>query len=55
MKKDEPTKQKKQDIKLESEGAKFLGHLLIEGVSAYKAYINFPGYDLTASIYKQIN
>lgn len=41
---------KKQDTKLESEGAEFLvlGHLLIEGISAYKAYINFPGYDLTA-------
>ncbi|MCG9792124.1 hypothetical protein [Flavobacterium algicola] len=43
-------KAKKQDTKLESEGAEFLvlGLLLIEGVSAYKAYINFPGYDLTA-------
>lgn len=42
-------KAKKQDTKLESEGAEFLvlGLLLIEGVSAYKAYINFPGYDLT--------
>ena len=41
---------KKQDTKLESEGAEFLvlGHLLIEGISAYKAYVNFPGYDLTA-------
>lgn len=41
---------KKQDTKLESEGAEFLvlGLLLVEGVSAYKAYINFPGYDLTA-------
>ena len=44
------TKNKKQDTKLESEGAEFLvlGLLLIEGISAYKAYINFPGYDLTA-------
>jgi hypothetical protein len=43
-------KNKKQDTKLESEGAEFLvlGLLLVEGVSAYKAYINFPGYDLTA-------
>lgn len=43
-------KPKKQDTKLESEGAEFLvlGLLLVEGVSAYKAYINFPGYDLTA-------
>ncbi len=50
MEKDESIKAKKQDTKLESEGAEFLvlGHLLIEGVSAYKAYINFPGYDLTA-------
>lgn len=46
----EPYKEKKQDTKLESEGAEILvlGYLLIEGVSAYKAYINFPGYDLTA-------
>ena len=43
-------KEKKQDTKLESQGAEFLvlGHLLIEGISAYKAYINFPGYDLMA-------
>jgi len=43
-------KTKKQDTKLESEGAEFLvlGLLLIEGISAYKAYLNFPGYDLTA-------
>lgn len=41
---------KRKDTKLESEGAEFLvlAHLLIEGISAYKAYINFPGYDLTA-------
>lgn len=40
----------RQDTKLESEGAEFLvlGLLLIEGISAYKAYVNFPGYDLTA-------
>lgn len=43
-------KKKKQDTKLESEGAEFLvlGLLLVEGISTYKAYINFPGYDLTA-------
>lgn len=43
-------KKKKKDTKLESEGAEFLvlGLLLLEGISAYKAYINFPGYDLTA-------
>lgn len=41
---------KRKDTKLESEGAEFLvlGHLLIEGVHCYKAYINFPGYDLHA-------
>ena len=46
----EQVKTKRQDTKLESEGAEFLvlGHLLIEGISAYKAYINFPGYDLMA-------
>lgn len=40
---------KKQDTKLESEGAEFLvlGLLLVEGIPTYKAYINFPGYDLT--------
>jgi hypothetical protein len=40
----------RQDTKLESEGAEFLvlGLLLVEGIPAYKAYINFPGYDLTA-------
>jgi hypothetical protein len=41
---------KRQDTRLESEGAEFLvlGHLLIEGISGYKAYVNFPGYDLVA-------
>lgn len=41
---------KRKDTKLESQGAEFLvlGCLLIEGVSCYKAYVNFPGYDLTA-------
>jgi hypothetical protein len=41
---------KRQNTKLESEGAEFLvlGNLLIEGISAYKAYVNSPGYDLTA-------
>jgi len=40
----------KQDTKLESEGAEFLvlGHLLINGIFCYKAYVNFPGYDLIA-------
>lgn len=40
----------RQNTKLESEGAEFivLGTLLIEGISCYKAYANFPGYDLVA-------
>ena len=44
------TKKKRQDTRLESEGAEFLvlGKLLVEGISSYKAYINFPGYDLVA-------
>jgi len=35
------------DSSLESAGAEFLvlGHLLIEGIQAFKAYTNFPGYD----------
>jgi hypothetical protein len=39
------------DTSLESEGAEFLvlGHLLIEGIQAFKAYINFPGYDIIAT------
>lgn len=42
--------QPRQDTKLESEGAEFLvlGNLLVEGVSCFKAYVNFPGYDLVA-------
>lgn len=41
----------RQNTKLEAEGAEFLvlGHLLIEGVSCFKAYVNFPGYDLIAT------
>jgi hypothetical protein len=40
----------KQDTTLESQGAEFLvlGHMLIEGISCYKAYVNFKGYDLVA-------
>jgi len=43
--------QVRQNTKLESEGAEFLvlGNLLVEGVSCYKAYVNFPGYDLVAT------
>lgn len=35
---------------LQSTGAEFLvlGHLLINGIQAYKAYVNHPGYDLMA-------
>lgn len=40
----------KKDTKLESQGAEFLvlGYLLIQGISCYKSYLNFPGYDLVA-------
>jgi len=40
----------RQNTKLEAEGAEFLvlGNLLIEGISCFKAYSNFPGYDLIA-------
>ena len=39
------------DTSLESSGAEFLvlGHLLVEGIQAFKAYTNFPGYDLIAT------
>ena len=39
------------DSSLESAGAEFLvlGHLLIEGIQAFKAYTNFPGYDIIAT------
>lgn len=42
-------KPNRRDTKLESEGAEFLvlAHLLIEGMSAYKCYVNLPGHDLT--------
>lgn len=41
----------RQDTSLEQEGAEFLvlAHLLIEGIQAFKAYTNFPGYDLIAT------
>lgn len=40
-----------KNTKLEAEGAEFLvlGHLLINGVAAYKTYTNMPGYDLVAT------
>jgi len=39
------------NVDLEAAGAEFLvlGNLLIEKISAYKAYSNFPGYDLVAT------
>jgi len=39
------------DTKLEAEAAEFLvlGQLLLERISAFKAYVNFPGYDLIAT------
>jgi hypothetical protein len=43
-------KYRRQNTKLESLGAEFLvlGQLLINGISSYKSYVNFPGYDLVA-------
>jgi hypothetical protein len=42
---------KRQNTKLESEGAEFLvlGNLLLNGILAYKTYTNMPGYDLVAT------
>lgn len=42
---------KRKNTKLETEGAEFLvlGHLLLNRISAFKAYVNFPGYDLIAA------
>lgn len=44
------SKPKRQNTRLESEGAEFLvlANLLIEGIESYKTYINYPGYDLVA-------
>lgn len=38
------------DTKLESDGAEFLvlGRLLLERIPTFKAYVNYPGYDLVA-------
>ena len=38
----------RQNTRLEAEGAEFLvlGHLLVEGLQAYKMYTNMPGYDV---------
>lgn len=42
---------RRKDTKLEAEGAEFLvlGNLLLNQISAFKAYTNFPGYDLIAT------
>lgn len=42
------TEKQRLNTKLEAEAAEFLvlGHLLLERISAFKAYVNFPGYDL---------
>jgi hypothetical protein len=44
-------KKKRQDTRLESEGAEFLvlGQLLIEKIPAYKTYTNLRDYDLVAT------
>ena len=41
---------KRRNTKLESEGAEFLvlGMLLLEKITTFKAYVNYPGYDLIA-------
>jgi len=46
----EKQKNKKLDTKLEAQAAEFLvlSHLLLERISAFKSYPNFPGYDLIA-------
>jgi hypothetical protein len=40
----------RHETRLEAQGAEFLvlGQLLIRGLQAYKAYANYPGYDLIA-------
>src|SRR5262245_61021429 len=44
-------KRTRLDTSIESTGAEFLvlGNLLIEGIQAFKAYVNFRGYDLIAT------
>src|SRR3954464_11532839 len=43
--------QKVRDTRLEAAGAEFLvlGLLLSEGIHAWKAYTNFPGWDIVAA------
>jgi len=42
---------KRLDTKLEAEAAEFLvlGRLLLEKITTFKAYVNYPGYDLIAA------
>ena len=42
---------RRRNTKLEAEGAEFLvlGNLLLNQISTFKAYTNFPGYDLIAT------
>ncbi|WP_209391309.1 hypothetical protein [Chryseobacterium sp. RR2-3-20] len=44
----EKIKKSRKNTQLESEGAEFLvlGNLMIKGISTYKTYQNFKGYDL---------
>lgn len=48
---DKPARPTSAETNLHSEGAEFLvlGHLLIRGVHATKAYTQFPGWDLLAT------
>jgi hypothetical protein len=45
-----PAARSRLNSRLEWQGAEFLvlGHLLIEGLEAYKPYVNHPDYDLVA-------
>lgn len=45
-----PIRGERLNTRLEWQGAEFLvlAHLLIEGIEAYKPYVNHPGYDLVA-------
>lgn len=49
--KGEDIKSKRLNTALESEAAEFLvlGRLLLEKIPAFKAYVNYPGYDLIAT------
>ncbi len=48
---DQEGSRKRLDSTLEAAGAEFLvlGLLLVEGIQASKAYVNFPGYDIVAT------